>query len=279
MKHAKFSFAISLLILSLQGCGVSPFPVDAVIADTGTGNSLPEDVVVTAGTLLGVYILTALDTDPTNFTLHKACEVPTGTAVGTTIPCVATIPEGTLHFSKLKLQLVISEGTACDIAVFVPYVYQASTGADFNPEWTETDIDCDGTTDPIPEDCFNGAGVDLIEYPKFGSIYYTPSGGSLEVAYTVDSANARFRHSGNRWTNNTLAVRTANLTTIGGTDGYVANSMQDWSFTCRDKWFDINFRVAITIQDEDTGGPACDPNVYECNQFPNWGSTQSTDPQ
>lgn len=270
---------VSVLLLVVQGCGVSPFPASAAVVDGG--NTDPSEVPLTEGTLFALHVLMAPDADPSNFTLVESCEIPAGTVTGTSMSCTVEIPEGTLHFSRLKLQMVVPSGTSCQFVVFKPYGYQASNTVDFTPEWSKDDeVDCDGSVLPMPLECYSGPAQDIVtEFPTFNSLVITPTGSGLEEAWVIESAHTRKRYNSNRWTNNTLIARGANIASPNGDDAYIANSMQDWEFDCRDVWYDFNYQIALTIQDENTQGGVCNINLSSCNQFPNWNSTQTSEPQ
>jgi hypothetical protein len=204
-------------------------------------------------------------------TTEADCQMPVAAAAGTINPCNVSIPEGRMHFSTLTWTVSVGTQTLnppCEIVVFQPYYYKASNAAGFKPSWETSAIDCSAS--PTPLGCFSGPATTIVTgFPQFVGEYFLAPDTSSQ-SYSVKSANANLRSS-DRWTVNNLADETSAVAFLNGRDGYVANSMVDYSFSCFDKFMQpvYGFTHQITKIDV-TGGALNNPANPLTNQYPDW---------
>lgn len=196
-------------------------------------------------------------------TLHQRCEIPKSAPLGTVLECDVTVPEAQLYYSDLILSLETDPLGPGERMTFHPYYYIASRSPEFIPFWSDNDtkINCFGEADvpftfkKIPKDCFNGPAPHIIDgWPTYTGVYHLVKGSHI-LTKEIPAANS-IRRRTNRWTSNSLdpAFRGRDLD-LGG-DGYVSNSMKDYSFALDDKWGEPLYAITLTIKDEDfqTGG-------------------------
>lgn len=197
------------------------------------------------------------------------CTVSDGTP---TRSCTIKVEEARLYFSTLKLQYSWYS-TACKLLNFQPYYYKASNANAILP-WGGTDaVDC---TDPLNATCWGGiAPLVVPDFPRNGSLIHLPNEGigalPLSETVTFPSAYSRRYNSNRNVTNDMSGDRTVAYTDADlGTayDAYVANTFVDYSFTCRDDWYDPQtYRIDLFISDEDTDGAPDNPAT---DHFPSW---------
>ena len=241
-------------------CGGAP-------AATGAGGAQPTPTPIPIG-LFDVQVQTAYENTNTN-TLEQDCNIPVGTPVGTSIACLALVPEGRLHFSSVSLVVSAGKSSGCEIIQVSPYYYQASTAVAFTPTWLTAPIDCSGGA-AAPKDCYSGPATVLVPgFPSFTGLYFLTAF-SASQTFMFPSANISKRLS-NRWASNALIVRNAPIVIAG--DGYVANSMHDYQFVCNDRWTQPLYTINLTIQDNDdlaTGNTNVNNPAFD--QWPDWNS-------
>lgn len=193
------------------------------------------------------------------------CE--TSVVSATDVDCTVTVPEAQLFFSRLYFEVFALNGSSqCDVIYFSPYSYLAE-GIDTTTTlgWNTAEVDCSKPLDKI--ECWNGAGKHLVpSFPRNNRILHTIK----DLAYPtwcsgtmVESGfQAQKGFGTNRYITNDLAagLRAAPRTPLGLPDGYVANSMVDWRWSCADRFDDIQYSIRMTITDSD-GAP---------NTIPSW---------
>jgi hypothetical protein len=255
-----FLSGLVIFSLALGGCGKK--------ADTTTGGgATPTPTPASTNIPFSLKLETAWEGTTTK-TVEQTCEIPAGSASGTTLNCTVSVPEARLHFSKTYFTLATNSTSTCEVLLFQPYYYLAGTAAAFLPEWVDSAVDC--TASPTPVDCYSGVAVDIVtDFPTFTGMYHL-SASSLSNVYEAESANLSGRSSSNRWTSNNLTIRNANIVIAG--DGYSANSMVDYVGICADRWYQPIYTINLTVSDDDesTGNPA--PNSAASNHFPDWNS-------
>lgn len=180
-------------------------------------------------------------------------------ATSPTATCTATIHEGRLYYSSLNFQFSWLSGD-CKLLFFQPYYYKADSTAAYYPPGSDSSIDCTAT--PIPAKCFGGAALDIVtDFPRFRANIYLPDETTpttaLSATEKVTSAASNL-YGSNRWTVNDMAAgktgTAASSADLGGQgDGYIANTYVDYTFTCRDDWYDpVTYTVNLRIRDEDS---------------------------
>jgi hypothetical protein len=201
------------------------------------------------------------------------CVIPPGTSSGNVSTCNPIIPEGRLHFSTLTWTVNVGlqdQTPGCEIVVFKPYYYQASSTANFLPSWETAAVDCSAS--PIITDCFSGVGTLIVpSFPQFRGVYFLVQANSTQN-YSATSANLNLRGS-NRWTVNNLANHAAAHTFSGGSDAYIgSNNYVDYQFTCNDRYMQPVYTVNMQINDMDIVGvyPNTQPGNSAINQYPDW---------
>ena len=224
-------------------------------SDGGSGDAEDGVTDFAADTLFGMRLVSNYWTQTDTFTTEKLCEINSTTPQGTLATCSVSIPENRLYFSQLTFTVTAKESLNCSTVHFRPFWYQMSASSAYQANWMDAPADC-LTTQPIPIDCYSGVAVSIVpSFPKFDSIVVRAEG-DLEYEYPkADSGFERSRLS-NRWAANNLVARAANYDF--GTDEYLANSMRDYRFECRDKWHELVYGIVLTISDDDlsTGNPA-----------------------
>lgn len=198
------------------------------------------------------------------------------TSSAPTATCTVIVPEGRLYYSKLSFNFSWLP-SQCNLMLFTPYSYKASSSASYLPPGADSAVDC--TALPIPAACYGGAAVDLVpSFPKFGSLIYEPDETDLTITHsdvqTVKSAHSHL-YGSNRWTVNDMATgkigSTATSTDLGGYgDGYIANTYVNYKFQCKDHWDDPDtYTVNVVVKDEDSeaGNPTLDDH-YTWKEWP-----------
>jgi hypothetical protein len=212
-------------------------------------------IVASAGNL-NVVISTAWEDDASNFETHATCSASGTVLAPDNEVCTVSIPEGQLHYSKLKFNL--NSSGDCTLMFFRPYYYRKSTSATYTPLGAEDDIDCTSGGEAA---CWGGAAVELVpSFPDFMGLFTTSS--SMEKISS--SPNERLEQNGNRHLSNDLVVRNLSLDDTDGIDeGYVANSMRDYLIQCQDKWANTLSSIRVDIIDFDGSNPTTD-------EIPSW---------
>ncbi len=209
-----------------------------------------------------------------NVELVSKCSVPPGSPDGTVVNCTVSIPEGRLHYSHLIIETSTPQAGSCEFAYLRPYYYRASVDPMFVPNWDiNAKLDCSKSWPDAPAGCYNGAATSIISgFPKFDhEVVLSNDQGMISRKWDIQSAFEQKRFGDNRWVSNTLKNRAQPLSIQN--DGFIANTMQDYVFECRDSYADLVSAIVLTVKDINTGGPTCDPNdVFGCNQFPEWNS-------
>lgn len=206
---------------------------------------------------LYLKVSTAWEETPDTWVDKVTCQIPLGSATVLST-CSGTVPEGQLHFSKIKFTVGTTNPTACKIVIFRPYYYMLSTGAAYTPPWGDTAIDC--STDPTA-DCYDGVALDIVpSFPDFTALYYLTTN-ALENQYEATSSNLKLRNATNRWTCNNKVDQTA------GVANYVASSMQNYVLECRDEYYTLQKRITLTFGDAD----------LEAGEFPGNGAIDDFD--
>ena len=221
-----------------------------------TGNSggsiIPGDTIG-VGEIFKVTVGTIYETDPTNTVLPQgSCSINDGDSTPKTCSTIS-IPEGQLYYGKLRINATVTNKSKCAIFNFRPYYYQMSSSIDFKPSTATsafTALDCSAS--PINAGCFSGPATAIApSFPVNRAIYYLPSANPI-LEWTVDSANSIRQtqnfNPGNKWTTNMLADKGPAQT------DYIANSMQDWQFTCDDIFSDKQYSIILKIGDRDGTG-------------------------
>jgi hypothetical protein len=265
-----------LLSFNLVSCGVEDDdsdPATAPIPEEEEELKEAEGQVVSNGVLyVGISQAPENDDFQTSGELLELCEIPPGSAEGTTIACNLAIPEGQLYFSDHFFTVGTSDPTACPLLFFQPYFYQAFDSAAATPFWTTSEVDCSVGPGEISADCFNGPAKTIVpDFPRYTRLYMRTVKNSKET-YKAMSPNSAFAGS-NRYMVNNKADKTAAVASINGGDGYIANSMRDWTVTCMDDFLEEEYTINITISDRDTEGTADIPDNFGLNDQLDWDST------
>lgn len=211
----------------------------------------------------------------TSFT--DSCSIPAGSTIGTTANCTFRIPELTLYYSDLELQVAGSGNGQCALVSSSFYRYVVSTSAAFTPDGETAAIDCSGATLPIPAKCFAGAARYItassssLSSPFTGGFYYNPTANTTSASYKINSSNRlriadgnkdRSLLSSNVNVTNNLAIRNANINVAGAQ--YIANSMSDYQIVCRDRFATALFTINFTLADFDADGvPSGVDEIYD----------------
>ena len=259
-------FAIAVLAFVLS-CGGKTKSKATESGSTGAPSTPP---VASAAKPFALKLFTQYD-DTTyvnqltfNETGTDECSVTAAAPVAT---CTVEVPEGRLYFSSLNFQYswVWEE---CKLLHFAPYYYMADNTAAYFPPQADSSVDC--TAAPIPTACFGGAAVDLVPgFPSNRTIIHLPDENVPLVPLTFESeVRSAYSHkySSNRWTVNDLDPlkigMNATPADLGGQgDGYIANSYVNYTFYCRDDWYDpVTYTVNLVVKDVDTNGAG--PNDY-----------------
>jgi hypothetical protein len=296
---AQLRLFILLCIASIQllGCGGSASSSSG-FTPPGSSTAPPNAVTpptTSAAVPLSLNIFTVYDT--TQFADNQTF-VETGTTTCQVTPtapvatCTLRIPEGRLHYSSMHFQYSWFT-SSCKLLIFQPYFYRASTAAIYVPPGSPpgaTGIDCSGSVSAPASTCWGGAAPQLVPtFPIDSALIELPnealsagiaqnkavtlsSSYSLGVGTPVDPAATTY-HGSNRLTTNDLnpadygtAYSIAQLGNIG--DAYLANSYVNYTFTCRDDWFDPQtYVIHLNITDVNTNG---DPPGTGLNDFVTW---------
>lgn len=182
------------------------------------------------------------------------------TAANPVVNCTVTVPEGRLYYSGVSF-VYSWMPSACRLMTFSPYGYLASQSSTYLAPGATATTDC--TQSPTPLACFGGAAKSLV--PGFSQfvqkIIYLPDETSLTTPNTrtvvLPSAASASAFSNRQSVNDLPAAKVTNNyspSQLGGAgDGYVAGSYTNYTFTCRDDWFDpLSYTVNLFINDQDS---------------------------
>jgi hypothetical protein len=246
---AKLSLGLSLII-GMIGCGKLDTPIS-------TGGSAGVGITTTTiPVVFSVDVGTSWESGTsTNSTVSPwgTCSIST-TDSTKTCPTIS-IPEGQLYYSKLIINASVTNKAECAVFAFAPYYYQMSNQANFFPSFplfaysAFTALDCSAI--PTPVGCFAGPATKIVpSFPTNTWVYYLPSTDPV-LNWSIDSANKVRQEQnldpGNRWTTNDLLTKTSSYYDVQGNMVYVSNSMQDYSFQCRDTFGDIKHSMTLTL--------------------------------
>ena len=141
-------------------------------------------------------VSTAWETTPTLFDTQITCKIDSGSPLVSTT-CSGTIPEGQLHFSKIRFTVGTSNPDVCKMLIFYPYYYLASRSAAYAPPWDSTaSLDCSDTSTaaggPSDSGCYDGVGTEILSsgFPDTIGMYFLTADG-LEKDYDASSANEK----------------------------------------------------------------------------------------
>lgn len=191
-------------------------------------------------------------TAATTYAEAGSCTIAGGSALASTNSCTITIPEGQLYYSDMKFVVTTGVGT-CPLVTFTPYYYQAAGTNPWNPDWdTAANADCTVAFASLPTACFSGPAPELIAtFPTLTGLY-SVLGSGTSASWEVLSSNSTDPAYSNRRVANNLSLASRALTFgIGGGDGYVMNTMQDYTFDCQDTYLFTNRTITIVIDDDD----------------------------
>jgi hypothetical protein len=189
----------------------------------------------------------------------------TNVVSSTAVACSVTVPEAQLHYSKIYFEVYALNGSSqCDVIYFEPYSYLASTNVAFVPGWGTSSTATDCSKPYEHPECWNGAGKALVPgFPRNNRVFH--SIGDLTYPQwcsgtMVESANiSQNGYVTNRWMTNDLVLsRSADATPLGAGDGYKANSMVDWRWTCVNQYDDVRYSIKMTLTDSNTDGTGPD---------------------
>jgi hypothetical protein len=198
-----------------------------------------------------------------------SCTNPAGIAAGTTS---VAIPQGRLHYSALTFTTNIPAGNSnCVVGIFTPFSYTANnTSAAFDPPWAPPNSTFACNTPPLPVGCYGGAAIDIVpEFPNFKSVLYETSAANTFTA----TAHSAYYHlwGSDRFAVNNLVDLTANHTWTNG-DAYVANTWQNYVFSCYDQYADLQYQINLVITKIDDATSPNDPGSPATNIFPDWSA-------
>ncbi len=189
--------------------------------------------------------------------------------------CTVTVPEGRLYFSSLNFNYSWLP-TSCPLLTFQTYYYRASVSAAYIPPGATSSIDC--TAIPISPTCFGGAAPALVAgFPTFVGLIHLPDEANLTVPSVTDlpvaSAYSIAFGSNRRTVNDLAPAKVGNTYTsaqLGGLgDGYLPNTYVDYTFTCRDHWYDpATYTVHLNVRDENSAAGTAVP----INDFQTWSA-------
>ncbi|MBC7386493.1 MAG: hypothetical protein H7301_10090 [Cryobacterium sp.] len=260
--------------LILSGC-LQP-AVDSkytgLVGDGGT----PTAPITTPGLSGDVYLAvdSAWEMTDSNFMRQGECHVATGAAPTTN--CTIRIPEGQLHFSKLKFTFGTTNPLLCQRVLFEPAYYVASKSATFKNNWTATPtaIDCSilnpVTGEPTNAGCYYGAATVIYsDFPTTVGNYFSTTFG-LESSKTLDSANSKRIGSKNILACNKIDNPAIDIFDASANRIYVGGSMRSYTATCLDEWEQTQAKVNVYIADNDLSQSE-DPGVPANDQYYDWG--------
>jgi hypothetical protein len=239
MVRASLRLGISLAVAaSASGCLTPQSDAEARLV------SAAATATTTAGLTADLYLVvsSAWETTPTMFDTQITCTIPSGSGTVSST-CAGTIPEGQLHFSKLKFTVGTTNPSICKQLIFRPYYFIASTAGAYTPEGSTSAVDCSvGAPDDVG--CYGGNAKEIVpSFPTYTGRYFLTAEG-LETSYTISSANEVFGTT-NRYTCNNKVDQTAAVA------GYVANSMANYVVECRDQYYTLTKRITLTLGDAD----------------------------
>ncbi len=243
---------LSMILLAIA-CGKLDTPSNS---GSGSSSSLIPGGTTTTDEIFSVTVGTIYEGDPNDTVLAQgSCAVSKNDSTPKTCSTIS-IPEGELYYGKLILSATITNKSKCAIFTFQPYYYQMSASADFKPSDANSSfaaLDCSASSilNRTPAGCFSGPATqtDIISNLLVSTgVYYLPFT-NPDLKWKIKSANKvreeRNFSPGNRWTTNILSDPTQ------ATTNYIANSMQDYQFTCDDIFSDEQYSIILKIADLD----------------------------
>ena len=278
---SKNIFIYALVGVLLAACGKTT----GLATDTSNA-PVPTPVPGTVPTVPGTAP-TVTDTTPLALQIYtiydktKAVEYQTFTETGTTVcqsttttpnvTCSVPVQEGRLYLSSINFQFSWTT-KACKIMLFQPYYYKASTSATFLPYWSDTAIDC--SLAPFPADCWGGVATFMVpSFPKYTGFLFQPDEslppGPQTSTQTVESGDAK-RFGTNRWSVNDLPLAKRGTSYAYGSwmgaDAYIANTYVDYTFACKDDYYDdLPYKIHVNITDINSS-----PTNPVVNHFNTW---------
>jgi hypothetical protein len=267
---------IGLAVVAMTGCNKKAATGSASGSSSAPDPSPP---VASAAEPLAINVSTFYDNTQA---LAPATFVETGTTVCAATPtaphavCTVQIPEGQLYFSTLRIQFAwLNSNTACRILHFQPYMYSISTAANTSIPWSQTPVDC--SVVPRAAGCFGGAAAYVVPgFPQFTNLIYLPDisipAGPQQSKPPIDVPSGFSNQYGsNRKTTNDLATAkrgtaiAANaLHPTAGTinsfsEPYIANSMLDYTWDCRDDFYDpLIYTLQLNVREVDSASGSID---------------------
>ena len=203
---------------------------------------------------LYLRIETAWDDQPDKWEQVQDCIVPEGSPVGTVVNCTGTVDEGKLYFSSLRLTGGAEKSAACPILIFRPYYYKKATNV---PQTTcpfDTFIAVNTTVTPQLGDCYDGPATTVV--PDFlggaRALYYLTN--TVQQTQFAAKSGITLHKQSNRWTVNNLIDHATTKA------GYVGGTLQDYVLECRDKDYDLQYKIVFVMSDIDGTG----------DDFSNW---------
>lgn len=279
MRRIQIRLGLAFLIGVGSGC-IAP-QSDAI---TRLIASSPNATIVATPSATGdayLTVSTAWESAPDQFQSFGTCALQTGAALRTST-CILRIPEGQLHYSKVKFTYGTSNPGLCARVVFYPASFIASkTDVAFINTWSTAipaPVDCtvlDGFGRPTNHGCYWGAAPRIMtDYPVTGG-HYVLTAKSLEAFDTVNSENED---------RTSLRVAPSNLgicnkndapgvgMVAGGQNFYVANSLTPYQVQCLDIFEQTLGTVNVFIADQDLSTGES-PGVPANDQYYDWGES------
>ncbi len=192
------------------------------------------------------------------------------------VNCTVVVPEGRLYYSDLIFSYSWLP-TSCRLMIFQPSYYLASNTVGYYKPGTEVTTDCTPVGGVSPVDCYGGSAIELVsDFPKKRALINLPDETTLTVPQSNTSkvSSAWVANWGsNRHTTSDFLLAKRNTSysaaDLGGagaiTDGYVGGSFVDYTFTCRDAWYDpVSYRINVYVREEDSD------NGGTLNNFRSW---------
>jgi hypothetical protein len=263
-----FAAALATSVFA-SGCLTPQSDAVTGLIAAGAGATVTPAPTPTSGVTGDIYLKveTAWETTPDVFQTQSICKIAQGSAAPSLACPQVDIPEGQLHYSKLKITVGSTNSAVCKIIVFHPYYYLGSTAAIYTPPWAPSGpIDCSDHAGPgggpSLADCYDGVAKQMVtSFPTYTGMYFLTSLGN-EVSYTADSANTKLI-STNRWTCNNNPAPAAPIA------DYVANSTKNYTVECRDEYYTLLKQLTLVINDVDVG--ANNPGGPQ-DDFNDWGA-------
>jgi hypothetical protein len=243
MEDLRRLFVMAALTLAASACKPikSTDSVASGITDSGAAS-------------LQVVVSTAWEDAPSDFEVQNTCSQSGTKEDPGEVDCLVPIGEEQLFYSKLKFE--ISTSGDCTVIQFTPYRYRASSDAAYVPPEGGGPFDCSVADTVSPVECWGGVAKELVpDFPAFVGLFST----SGMLSQTISSSNEILGHA-NRYTSNDMlaADRGVDLAPVGSFEGYVADSMVDYTAQCVDKWANVVSTINVFVQDFDGDDPADD---------------------